>query len=159
MKKLLLIFALLVLSTNVYAEMFECNAFGFKVPQIPVSDEVLARMNVSGGVAINANGKPVTLYEETLPQRFPEEFLNQLLAHECSHHQLGHTRYPSLPSTEYHADCRSMFLLQEQLNYSEKQFTIIYDVINSQEGPTRTHKLQACNSMEDYHDGTQITRR
>lgn len=48
MKKLILI-ALLLTTKTVFAEDFQCSAVGSKIPQIPVSDEVLAIMGQACG--------------------------------------------------------------------------------------------------------------
>jgi len=141
----LLILILLLSSCNLRAEIFKCVAFGVNVPQIATTAEVIAAQHVETGVATIRDGKLVTLYDRRLFFK-PEEFRNHVLAHECAHHQLGHTLYPTAyRGKEAQADCLSIVLLQEQLNYTQKEFTIIFSAINN---PYRKVRMQSCNNGE-----------
>lgn len=85
------------------------------------------------GVAerVGKKGTPVVYYDRNLLPKAPVEVRNQVLYHECAHHENGDTnRRPPrsshlLQKIEDKADCRAIRRLREEFNYSEKEIDTI----------------------------------
>lgn len=51
-----------------------------------------------------ANGKYFIMYDKLAFQQFPPAFQRWVFAHECAHHQLGHTQHPYQPANKAKAN-------------------------------------------------------